>query len=868
MITPQPRRVTVQREIAQCRFTTLLDAVDEDSGALLTLRRLTDGTRASNVRPLALDQLEREARLMAELASPHLPRLMGVLGEAPDLQLLYERIDGHALDHVVANLSGMPGQPLLGRWLHQAASVLQLLHERGVIVRDIRPQSIMISASGQLMLVDLGLAAMGQSDDDDLPFRSQGAPHYAAPEQLRGERASSAMDLYGLGATFYHVATGRRPPTALERLEHDAPLEPARSINSRLTPQFSDLLMQLMALDPAERPPSASALEDLMDIADVACAVHLSGGAQAAPAWSPPPSPLSPEEAQRRPAPDDSAAAAAAAAAADADSNRRGLLSFLPWKSRRSDATRPSEDETSPDDLHRYPRLDLASFPLERSVGRLLPEAVARRIDGVCVGQPSARELTIVVKKPDVYIYDHVSYVTNGAYKPVIMVADAALIDLAIEYVYKVGERHHHVTWREWLEKKRFHGQDLSLVFSQEQEALLQMEEVKGPAIEAVDRMIKEAISIRASDVHIETYESDVVLRYRIDGILHVMDTWPRRDAAAYIKRVKIMANMDIAQEMLPQGGRISVRVSDQEYDLRVSCVPVPDGESIVMRLLPKGTFEMRLEDLGFGPGTLEIYRRLTEQPHGMLLVSGPTGSGKSTTLYATLAEINRPDRKILTVEDPIEYKMHGVVQVQVNTNAREEEKRLTFARALREFLRQDPDVILVGEIRDDETAAISVQAALTGHLLLSTVHTNDAVTIVTRLRDRGVEPFLISSTLLGGIAQRLVRKICPGCREEVPLHPTARRMFEAEGVDDPRVFTGRGCEQCHRTGYRGRIAIYEVLEINDELRDMVASSANAGEIVRAAKRYGMTSLFHDGLRKVRDGLVPLEEVKRVCMTV
>lgn len=863
MTQPPPPRFTPSREILHCRFTTLFDAVDNETGASVTVRRISPITATTNALPLARAQLEREARLLAEAGTSHLPRLLSAHLDGDDPMLVFERIDGHPLEHVVGNLSGMPGQHLLGRWMHQTARALATLHERGVVLRDLRPATVTVTPAGEIMLVDFGLAFMGQSDDEDQPFRGHGAAHYAAPEQLAGAAPLPGVDLYALGAVFHHLATGRKPPTAHERAALETPLENPRLINSRLTEPFGEVLLALMALDPAARPKTVADLEDLLDMADVASASHFSLSPPVAPHWAPSPPP---------PIPVGSPAAAppspAEPLATDSDGGRKGLLSFLPWMGKRSDSTRVVTDDPTSEELDRYPRIDLASFPLERDMARLLPEAVARRIEGICVGRQSTREITVVVKKPDVYIYDHVSYVTNGEYKPVLMVGDPALIDLAFEYIYRVPERQFHVTWREWLEKKRFHGQDLALIFNEEQEALLQMDDVKGPAIDAVDRMIKEAISIRASDIHMETYENDVVLRYRVDGLLHIMETWPRRDAAAYIKRVKIMANMDIAQEMLPQGGRISVRVSDQEYDLRVSCVPVPDGESIVMRLLPKGTFDMRLEDLGFGERNIEIYRRLTIQPHGMLLVSGPTGSGKSTTLYATLAEINRPDRKILTVEDPIEYKMHGVVQVQVNTSAREEEKRLTFARALREFLRQDPDVILVGEIRDDETAAISVQAALTGHLLLSTVHTNDAVTIVTRLRDRGVEPFLISSTLIGGIAQRLVRKICTRCREEIPLHPAARRMFEAEGIEDPKVYTGKGCEQCHRTGYRGRVAIYEVLEINDELRDMVASNANAGEIMRAARRHGMNTLFHDGLQKVRRGVVPLEEVKRVCMTI
>ena len=559
---------------------------------------------------------------------------------------------------------------------------------------------------------------------------------------------------------------------------------------------------------------------------------------------------------------------------------KKSLLGIrLPWFGGGAKAAQAAEDEaakaakaakaqTDEAALAAFPFLDLATLELSRETGLTIPETISKRIQGVCIGKPSTKEITLAVKDPSqVYIYDHINYATQGKYKPILMRADPLLIDLAHEFIYKISSRLHHVGWMEWLEKKRYATAGVSVIQAEEKMPL-PGDEVRGPAIEAVDRMIKEAISIRASDIHIETYETEVVLRYRIDGILHVMDTWSRREAGAYVKRVKILANMDIAQDRVTQGGRISVRVADKEYDLRVSCVPVPDGESIVMRLLSKGTFTLKLEELGFSPRNLVVYRKMVEQPHGMLLVSGPTGSGKSTTLYATLAEINRPDRKILTVEDPIEYKMPGVVQVQVNMAPREEDKKVTFARALREFLRQDPDVILVGEIRDDETAAISTQAALTGHLLLSTIHTNDASTIVTRLRDRGIEPFLLSSTLLGGIAQRLVRTICDGCKEEIPVPDNLRGIFEEEGISEPHMFHGAGCTKCHRTGYRGRMAIHEVLSIDTSLRELIVRNADAGELARCAEQNGMKTLYQDGILKVNQGLVPMEEVQRVCMTM
>ncbi len=855
-----PERFTVHREVMQCRFSILYDATDTtaDGERRVLLRRISPNAAATDAYPLLRAQLLREAALLSKLDSPHLPHTIDVIRDADgDITVVYEHFEAHPIDYVVSTLSGSPGQHVLGNWMHQTAGALRLLHEHGKIYRDLRPQTMMLSASGRIMLTDFGLAWMGQKDDEDAPLRGHGLVQFAPPEQLLGQPPDPRMDLYALGATFYYLASTRKPPPAPERVEHGTQLDELDAINPRIVPQFARLCEQLMALAPEDRPVDIASVQDLLDVAEVASAIRFAIPPPAAPpVWSPPTLPGSDS-----PSP-------AGEAPPTPETSRSGLLSFLPWRSRRTENSRVASNEVTQNDLDRYPHVDLASFPLDRELASLLPESVSRRVEGICIGRVSGREITLAVRRPDVYIYDHISYASNGELKPRLMLADARLIELAQEYVYRVPERQISVPWKEWLEKKRFHGQDLAVIHSEEQEALLLMEDAKGPAVETVDRIIKEAISIRASDVHIETYESDIVLRYRVDGLLRTMDVWPRREAATFVKRIKILANMDIAQEMIPQGGRISVRVSEHEFDLRVSCLPVPDGESIVMRLLPKGTFDMNLEGLGFSATTLLQYRKLTSQPHGMLLVSGPTGSGKSTTLYATLAEINTPDRKILTVEDPIEYKMHGVVQVQVNVAAREEEKRLTFARALREFLRSDPDVILVGEIRDDETAAISVQAALTGHLLLSTVHTNDAVTIIPRLRDRGVEPFLISSTLLGGIAQRLVRKICVGCKEEVPLHPVARRMFEAEGIEAPRVFTGKGCEQCHRSGYRGRIAIYEVLEVNDEISDMIANNCNAGDIARTARQHGMRTLFQDGLEKVRDGVVTLEEVKRVCMTM
>ena len=392
-------------------------------------------------------------------------------------------------------------------------------------------------------------------------------------------------------------------------------------------------------------------------------------------------------------------------------------------------------------------------------------------------------------------------------------------------------------------------------------------EALEGPVVDTVDRIIKEAISAGASDIHLEPYESGLDVRYRIDGVLRRVNQVHNNLMSAVIKRLKVMGNLDIAQERLTQGGRISLRLGSREYDLRVSVIPVPLGESIVMRVLKKGAFTLKLADLGFDLEREEQYRSLLNQPYGMILVCGPTGSGKSTTLYASLKEIARPDRKLLTVEDPIEYQMPGIMQVQVNKAPREEEKKLTFSRALREFLRQDPDVILVGEIRDKETAEIGIQAALTGHLLLSTIHTNDSIGIVSRLKDMDCEPFLISSVLLGGLAQRLARCLCPNCRQEADIPDRYLEMFKTAKVE-PKAYRSTGCRECNETGSRGRIGIYELLEITTEIRNHITNEDSEEMIRQTALSQGYRPLLTDGLQKVNKGLVSLEEVLRVCRTV
>ncbi|HBC94020.1 MAG TPA: type II secretion system protein GspE [Pelotomaculum sp.] len=398
-----------------------------------------------------------------------------------------------------------------------------------------------------------------------------------------------------------------------------------------------------------------------------------------------------------------------------------------------------------------------------------------------------------------------------------------------------------------------------------ESEAIVLEEEVfdEAPVVRLINSIFIQAIEQKASDIHIEPAENHVRVRYRIDGMLQEIMTLPKKIRSAVISRVKIMASMDIAEKRAPQDGRIMLKLGSQEFDLRVSSLPTVYGEKIVTRLLDKGSMKSyKLENVGFDSKSLSIFRNALKNSYGMLLITGPTGSGKTTTLYAALNEINTIEKNIITVEDPVEYMLEGINQTQVNIRA-----KMTFAAGLRAILRQDPDVILVGEIRDGETAEIAVRAATTGHLVLSTLHTNDAAGAFTRLVDMDIEPFLVASSVLGAVAQRLVRLICPKCRQSyVPEPDSPERLFIGAGPDQPlTLYRGAGCNECRNSGYRGRMAIVEILPMTTGLRALILNKASADEVKQKAQSEGMVTLRMDGIQKALQGLTTIEEVMRVA---
>ena len=378
------------------------------------------------------------------------------------------------------------------------------------------------------------------------------------------------------------------------------------------------------------------------------------------------------------------------------------------------------------------------------------------------------------------------------------------------------------------------------------------------PIIRLINAMLSEAIKEEASDIHIETFERHLVIRFRIDGVLREILRPHRKLASLLVSRIKVMSKMDIAEKRVPQDGRIALRIGGRAVDVRVSTMPSSHGERVVLRLLDKNNVRLELKQLGMTARNRQHISELIRKPHGIILVTGPTGSGKSTTLYAALSEINSKDRNILTVEDPIEYDLEGVGQTQVNTKV-----DMTFARGLRAILRQDPDVVMIGEIRDLETAQIAVQASLTGHLVLSTLHTNTAIGAVTRLRDMGIEPFLLSTSLLAVLAQRLVRTLCPHCREPQKLTAQEITMLGLPGPDIPTIYRPKGCEECNHTGYRGRTGIHELLLVDEAVREAIHAEAGELSIDRMIRAH-TPSIRSDGLDKVLAGITSLEEVLRV----
>jgi type IV pilus assembly protein PilB len=511
----------------------------------------------------------------------------------------------------------------------------------------------------------------------------------------------------------------------------------------------------------------------------------------------------------------------------------------------------------------KVPSVDLNGMEIDESVIKIIPADIARKYTILPVTKSGATITVAMIDPTNVFAMDDVKFMTGYRVEPV--VASETAIRVSIDRYY--GSTHA-IELKKVMSDLSEEGSSSDLEVLEEEEdldlATLEEESEQAPVVKLVNLVLTDAIKRGASDIHIEPYEKEYRVRYRIDGILYEMMHPPLKLKEAITSRCKIMAKLDIAEKRLPQDGRIKIKTKisgkSKDLDYRVSVLPTLFGEKIVMRLLDKDKLMLDMSKLGFEPESLRKFEAAILKPYGMVLVTGPTGSGKTNTLYSALQRINTPEVNIMTAEDPVEFNLTGINQVQMR-----EQIGLNFAASLRSFLRQDPNIILVGEVRDFETAEVAIKAAMTGHLVLSTLHTNDAPSSISRLMNMGIEPFLVATSVHLIVAQRLVRRICTFCKEplEVPPPALVQAGFSEHESRTLKLFKGRGCERCSNTGYKGRVGLYEVLEVEDEMREMILSGASAFELRQKAVQNGMMTLRGSGLQKIRDGMTTLDEVVR-----
>lgn len=499
------------------------------------------------------------------------------------------------------------------------------------------------------------------------------------------------------------------------------------------------------------------------------------------------------------------------------------------------------------------PRIELSNYLIDQKVIDLVPEELARKYELIPVLKIGNRLTCAMVDPWNIFALDEIRSKTGLIIEP--SVATEAEIKKSINEIYGAKQGTIDELIKSIDEEKLKEATGGKEVNVKKLQGIVEEPTV----IKLVNLLIMQAVKEGASDIHIEPEENTLRIRFRVDGILHEISAPPKHLQSAIISRIKIMASLDISERRIPQDGRFTINTGGKQIDARVSVVPTIYGENVVLRLLSSASALLTLEQLGFSGNILEKYNHLISKPHGIILVTGPTGSGKTTTLYASLDKINSPEKNIITIEDPVEYKLPGVRQIQVDGKV-----NLTFANGLRSILRQDPDIVMVGEIRDIETAEIAIQAALTGHLVFSTLHTNDAPGAITRLIDMGMEPFLVSSSVIAVLAQRLVRKICPKCKEVYTPTKMELKDIGLESSEKLSFYKGKGCPECMGTGYKGRVSIYEMMLPDDKIRDTIISKAATSEIKKRAIEAGMITLMQDGIEKVEAGITTIEEVLRV----
>lgn len=851
----------VVRELGHGGMALVYLVEDTEAGRKVALKVLPP----TMVDRATVARFHREGQAQMKLTHPHIIEVYECSSAEGVHYIAMEYIEGRTLRSVIRR----SGRLTVKRALEIAAQVCEALgyaHGMGFIHRDIKSSNVMLTESGLVKLMDFGLVQVTGQTILTKTGAVMGTPEYMSPEQISGEEVDLRTDIYSLGIMLYEMLTGELPftsdnPQTITMMHRYEPPRPIRDLRRKVPGEVESIVMRTLSKRVADRYQSAQEMLD--EIAACQAAMH-----QAEPT-------------ERRRETATQVTKRALASVAGPTEGRQPLAgafvssgavsppqvsSALSAMSERGvplvealvsggavEATEAQRVVADWAGLEVLP--ETLSVAIPPDVLKAVPEKVVRRFEVVPLSRRGG-VLRLGMADPfDVSAIDMVEALTRNEVQPVAVAKEG--LKALVERFYEQEGRYEQILQELGVDEE----QQVEVVDEEAEAISFDMSDeavTEAPIIKLVNYLIQQAVKQRASDIHIEPDENRLRVRFRVDGFLHEFITPPKSFQTAIVSRVKIMSDMDIAERRVPQDGRIKLRTNNTNVDLRVSTLPGIYGEKVVIRILDESAMLLGFDQLGFDPTLLERWERMASRPYGIVLATGPTGSGKTTTLYATLNRLNTIDTNIITVEDPVEYRLEGITQVQVNLKA-----GITFATGLRSIFRQDPDIIMVGEMRDTETAQISVKAALTGHLVFSTLHTNDAAGAITRLLDMGIQPYLVASSLVGVAAQRLTRRICSRCKETYrpDLDELARQGITLE--PGTLFYRGAGCKACGGSGYRGRTVIVELMEINEEIKQLIVTTSAANAIKQAACHAGMHTLWDHGLRKVLAGETTLEEVQK-----
>ena len=856
----------ILRELGHGGMAIVYEALDTEKDIKVALKVLPPNL----VDRSTVSRFHREGSAQKGLNHPNIVGVHEVGSADRAHYIALELVNGKTVRSLLKRLGRMTVDKTLSI-ISQACDALEFAHQSMCVHRDIKPGNIMVDDKGQAKILDFGLVHITGMTIVTQTGSVVGTPEYMSPEQVAGEEVDCRTDIYSLGVTMYEMLSGKRPfagesPQTIVNQVRYAEVQPLKELVPDIPQGVEDLVRKAMAKDRNDR---FSTIEE-MGSAISECSSPVKTGPSASGQSATMPKLELGQLSQRLNIQENCISQEFIPSSASYFVNK-GILDvsqveeiYLKQLAERKTSFREQAScvRLDPETLLSFSSewtgvpvvTNTEQMEIDPVFKELVPPQVAQRFKILPLGYQGSRILLGMVNPLDVFTIDYLEILCDKQIEPVFLSIQD--FKAGFEKFYEDGQKYKRILTELGVEDER----EIEIVDEEAEAAVVDIDDEIGteaPIIKLVNYMIQQAINERASDIHIEPDEYKLRIRYRIDGALQEAMSPPKDLQTAIVSRLKIMAELDIAEKRVPQDGRIKLRVDGRNVDLRVSTLPGIYGEKVVIRVLDEANMLLDLKDLGFEGDDLKRWERIITQPYGMVLVTGPTGSGKTTTLYSTLGRINMIDTNIVTVEDPVEYRLKGITQVQVNPKA-----KVTFATGLRSIFRQDPDVIMVGEMRDVDTAQISIKASLTGHLVFSTLHANDAPGTIARLLDLGIAPYLVASSLIGSLAQRLVRTICPHCKE--PYEPTREELAHACLLDDghpPAFYRGAGCKKCGGTGYRGRTTIIELMEMNEELKRMIVSKKSASDITKAAKKAGMRTLRESGILKVKNGITSLEEL-------